>query len=358
MVKQSAKRQGIFVSALIKEMELAAGERASFDTLYFGGGTPSLLAGLELARLLDAASSILGASRAAAIFLEANPEDVNAETLAAWRGLGVSTLSLGIQSFDAAELAFLGRRHGPEEAIRATELALGAGFATVSIDLIFGLPQQDLGSWRRSLALAVALAPQHISCYQLTVKEGTPFGVRRAKGELAEMNEEGQAEIFAFTHAFLADAGFTAYEVSNFAAGNEHRSRHNQKYWRHVPYLGLGPSAHSFDGERRAWNERNLSRYLGRLAAGERPIAGEEVLSRRELALEMLMLGLRTAAGIDLEAFRDRFGVDLVAANAGRIEHLIAEGLLARSAVHLAPTVAGLAVADGLAAALELPGVE
>jgi coproporphyrinogen III oxidase-like Fe-S oxidoreductase len=273
-----------------------------------------------------------------------------------WRDLGVRFLSLGIQSFDAEALRFLGRRHGPAEARRSVEIAREAGFDTISIDLIYGLPDQPFEVWRRTLEETVALAPDHISCYQLTFHEGTPFGFRLERGTMRELPEEDQAEVFEFTHAFLRDHGYPAYEVSNFARSPEHRSRHNQKYWHHVPYLGLGPSAHSFSGSQRWWNERKLGPYEMRIETGEKPIAGSEDLTREDLALEALMLGLRTVDGIDLIEFQRRYGVDLTKHNEPLLERLAGEGLIAIRGPVLAPTEAGLAVADSLARAFEVGG--
>lgn len=354
VVKGSEARRRRFVETLLAEIELATNHAQPFDTVYFGGGTPSLLAEEELARVLAAGREKLGALDDAWIFLEANPEDVTPASLASWRRLGVRTLSLGVQSFDDGELRFLGRRHSGDEARRAVAAAVGAGFETVSVDLIYGLPGQERAAWQRNLEAAVALAPQHLSCYQLTVNEGTPFGRQRDRGRLREMPEPEQAERFVATHEVLAAAGYPAYEVSNFALGPAHRSRHNAKYWDHTPYLGLGPSAHSFDGRRRFWNERNLSRYSDRVSAGERPLAGEELLSREQLALEALMLGLRTVSGVDLAAFRRRHGVDLEAANRERLPRLAEEGLLTLETGRLSLTTRGLAVADALAAEIAL----
>lgn len=359
VVKASAARRRSFVPALLAEIERVAAEAPSFgafDTVYFGGGTPSILGEDELGSILERARSRLGVAPGAGVFLEANPEHVSAESLAAWRRLGVSFLSLGVQSFDAAELSFLGRSHSPSQARQAVELALGAGFETVSFDLIYGLPGQSAEAWGENLGTAVALSPQHLSCYQLTVHEGTPFGLRASKGTLTELGEGDQAELFVRTHERLAEAGVPAYEVSNFARFPEHRSAHNQKYWHHVPYLGLGPSAHSFDGESRFWNQANLSAYRAGLERGERPIAGRETLSGEQRALEALMLGLRTVAGIDLEEFHGRFGFDLAAANRVRLEELEAAGWLKVEGRHLALNLRGLAVADSLAAELELEG--
>lgn len=386
MVKASPVRRRAFVDVLLAEIAQAGGDRAAdfgagggeaapapFDTLYLGGGTPSLHTPDELHRVLTACREHLGARQDAWIFLEANPEDVSREALAAWRELGVRTVSLGVQSFDDEELRFLGRRHSAEKARRAVELcreeiaAEGRGEApglrAVSVDLIYGLPGQTLESWRRNLEAAVELGPQHLSCYQLTVEDGTPFGLRRDRGRLVEMPDDDQARLFDLTHAFLADAGYPAYEVSSFAAGpedpSEHQSRHNRKYWNHTPYLGLGPSAHSFDGRsRRWWNLRRLHPYQEAVREGRRPVGGSEDLSHRDLAFEALMLGLRTAAGVDVDAFEERFGGDLLALNRAALEDFAARGLLRVDAAgagrRLVPTRRGLAVAEALAVALEV----
>lgn len=356
-----------FVERLLDEAGLAAPawlDPRPCDTVYFGGGTPSLLPADDLARVVAACRRYLAPE--AWVFLEANPEDVTAEGCAVWRDLGVRTLSLGVQSFSDDALRFLGRRHTAEQARRAVETALAAGFATVSVDLIFGLPGQSAEAWRADLEAATALAPQHLSCYQLTVHPRTRFGVAARRGQLAELPEEQQAEVFELTHRVLGEAGWPAYEVSNFARAPEHQSRHNRKYWDHTPYLGLGPSAHSFAAPepgraaRRWWNELRTPRWEERIAAGQLPVEGEERLDARALATETLMLGLRTTRGIDLAAFTRRYGVDLLASNEPLVARLEAEGRLALSTSadgerRLVPTLAGLAVADGLAAAFVLP---
>jgi len=351
------ERRRRFVDHLVAEISLRPPDRLSFegiDTIYFGGGTPSALTAEDIGRILAAVRENLSIREDAEVFFEANPEDLTRENVHEWRDLGVRFLSLGIQSFDADALRFLGRRHTPAEARRSVETARATGFETISIDLIYGLAGQSVEVWQRTLEQAVALAPDHISCYQLTIHEGTPFGFRLARGKMSELPEEAQGELFLFTHEFLRDHGYPAYEVSNFARSPEHRSRHNQKYWHHVPYLGLGPSAHSFSGSRRWWNERKLKPYEARIAAGERPIAGLEELTRRDLALEALLLGLRTTDGIDLTTFQERYGLDLRDANEPLIERLVHEGLLRVEGDALAPTLAGLAVTDSLARDFEV----
>jgi oxygen-independent coproporphyrinogen-3 oxidase len=223
-------------------------------------------------------------------------------------------------------------------------------------------------AWQRELATAVALGPGHLSCYQLTIHARTRFGIAAKRGRLSEMPEGQQAVLFELTHRFLADAGYSAYEVSNFARDRDHESRHNRKYWDHTPYLGLGPSAHSFataeasalPAARRWWNELRTPRWQSRIAAGERPVEGEEALGPKQLATEAVMLGLRTTAGIDLDDFTACYGLDLVTANDALVAGLLAEGHLVLGTdpdggQWLVPTPSGLAVADGMATAFELP---
>jgi len=369
VVHAASPARARFASRLAAEVALAAPAWADprpFDTVYFGGGTPSQLPPEDLARVLGACRAHLAfAPPDPWIFLEANPEDVTPEACAAWRGLGVRTLSLGVQSFSDEALRFLGRRHTGPEARAAVETALAAGFDTVSVDLIFGLRDQTAADWQRDLATAVSLGPPHLSCYQLTIHPGTRFGVEARHGRLEELPEDDQAALFELTHRFLADAGWPAYEVSNFAREAAHQSRHNRKYWDHTPYLGLGPSAHSLAAAdasspaRRWWNERGTARWEARVAGGERPIEAEERLGPEDLAAEALLLGLRTTAGIDLDALRARYGIDLLAANDALVDRLVDEGRLVVRAgpageARLVPTLSGLAVADGLAAAFDL----
>jgi len=348
-------RRARYVDHLLAEIELYAGYPLRFDTIYFGGGTPSSLAPEELARILEAVRGRLSCAERTWIFLEANPEDASREAVEAWRRIGVDTLSLGVQSLDPAGLAFLGRRHGVDDARRAVEWAREAGFPTVSIDLIYGLPGQRPEDWRQELDRALALGPQHISCYQLTIHAGTRFGLLERRGRLTQLPTDEQAELFRLAHRHLEAAGLAGYEVSQFASAPEHRSRHNLKYWDHTPYLGLGPAAHSFHVDRRWWNLRRTDPWQDRIERGEPPIEGEETLDAEALVLESLMTGLRTHAGVDLGRIRSRFGLDLRVASAALIERLESAGLLKLEHDRLVPTLDGLAVADGLAAQFDLP---
>ncbi len=352
----SEARRSRYVELLLTEISLRGAPARPFDTLYFGGGTPSLLAASDLRRIVGAVSSLGWLLPRRRLYLEANPEDVTEASLAGFREAGVSVLSLGVQSLDPETLRFLGRRHTREEAARAIALSRAAGFETVSVDLIYGVPGEREARLRKDLEDAVALSPDHLSCYQLTVHERSLFGRRKNEGRFEECPQERQAEFFRVTHRVLESAGYQAYEVSNFARAPEHRSRHNQKYWAHVPYLGLGPSAHSFDGKSRTWNERSFFDWERRLHRGEIPIAGMEELGDEELLLETLMLRLRTPAGVDLDAIEKRFGVDLLDVNGAFIRRSLSEGLLVREGSSIRPTLDGLAVADGLASAFRISG--
>ncbi len=328
-----------------------------FDSIYLGGGTPSALSAAALEEILATVREVLPVDSGAAITLEANPEDVTDDSLDSWRRQGVSCLSLGVQSFDAVTLELLGRVHTPEQAIAASERSISAGFEAVSLDLIFAVPGQSAESWRATLQHAIDLRPHHISCYELTVHERTRFYRERAQGDFAEVPDDDKAEQFFLTHRFLAGAGYPAYEVSNFARRPQFRSRHNAKYWDHTPYLGLGPSAHSFDGNnKRWWNERRLSDWQRVLEEASCAVAEQERLTSEQLVLEALALGLRTTRGLDLEHMSGRYGIDLRPANAALIDELVGRGLLqGRAGSRLTPTLEGLAMADTLAGAFTIP---
>ena len=340
------ERRAAWAAGVVREAEMYAECGLAFDTVYLGGGTPSSLAPERLASVFDGLRGRLEIDESAVFYLEANPEDVTLETVAAWRQLGVDVVSLGVQSFDDEALAFLGRQHSASDARAAVEILLAAGFHTVSVDLIYGLSGQTPGGWKAQLASAVSLGIDHLSCYQLTFHGGTLFGRRLDRGLMEQVPEREQADLFFLTHEVLSDAGYEGYEVSNFAAMPEHRSRHNQKYWDHTPYLGLGPSAHSFSNGRRWWNRRKLRQWQAAVDSGRPPIEDEERPSREELLLEALMLGLRTTDGVDLAAVRDLYGEDLSATNATTIARFCKSGHLRMDDSCLRPTLTGLAIAD------------
>lgn len=343
------------VAAVVAEVERATGSIGRpVDTIYFGGGTPSIHGASEIDQILSALRRAFDVDPAVRIFLEANPEDVTPESVADWIALGVRTLSLGAQAFDDEALAFLGRRHSAWEAHRSIELARQGGIETVSVDLIYARPGQTETDWRRELEKVTALEPDHLSCYQLTFHRGTPFGRRLAAGRLEEMPEGEQADLFLVTHRSLERLGYPAYEVSNFARRREQRSSHNLKYWTGVPYIGFGPSAHSFDGALRWWNVPSTPDYIACLETGEGPRAGEERPSSGQRLLEELMLGLRRRDALDLAALGDRYGLDLVQRNESRLARWDRRGWLRHDGERITPTTEGLLKADRLAASLDL----
>jgi oxygen-independent coproporphyrinogen-3 oxidase len=335
-------------SALRREMDLYRGWTASFDTLYLGGGTPSVLPAGDLEGLIADIRAAFTIASDAEITVEVNPGDITAGLLTAIRRAGVNRINLGVQSFDDGILAFLGRRHDREQAVTAMAAVRNAGIDHIGIDLICGVPGQGMAPWLATLRETVTLNPDHISCYQLTPEAGTPLAERYGRGEIAFPGETLQADFFCNTSEFLQDNGYIHYEVSNFSRpGRE--SRHNRKYWNHVPYLGLGPAAHSFSGRERRWTRSDLDAYIDDLESGREPVESREILSDEQLRLEALFLGFRTRRGICLETFKIRYARDLLADKRDMIERLSGAGLVEIRNGFLRPTRAGMAVADSLA---------
>jgi oxygen-independent coproporphyrinogen III oxidase len=337
-----------FRSALRREMALYRGWAASFDTLYIGGGTPSILPEGHLEGLIADIRTAFTIATGAEITVEANPADITESLLASLRRSGVNRLNIGIQSFNDGILAFLGRRHNQKQAEEAIAAARRAGIENIGIDLIYGVPGQSMDVWLSTLRAAVALTPDHLSCYQLTLEKGTPLAERCSRGEVVLPEEAVQADFFCNTSKFLEENSYLHYEVSNFARpGRE--SRHNGKYWNHTHYLGLGPAAHSFDGRRRWWNHRSVKTYRENLAAGKTPVIDSELLTDEQLRLEALFLGFRTRKGVDLEGYQRRYHFDLLTEKGKMIRYLTDEGLAEIRDDFLRPTRNGMAVADSLA---------
>jgi oxygen-independent coproporphyrinogen III oxidase len=334
-----------WLDALAGEAALSRGRFGTFDTLYVGGGTPSLLREAEIARLFEILAAAGDFAAGSEVTIEANPDDVTARGLARWRELGVNRVSLGVQSFDDGALRFLRRRHDAARAREALALLREAGFSNIGIDLIYGFAGQSVDLWRRTLEGAIEHRPEHLSCYQMTIERSTEFGAMLAAGSLAAIDEETQRAFFMETSAILAANGYLHYEVSNFARGEDLLSRHNRKYWSRVPYLGLGPSAHSFRDVRRWWNVRSVESYCGQLERGENPVEDSETLGEEEIALETLALGFRTREGVPLDALRRCPGWERA------LETLVDGGLVTVADGRAAPTETGFCVADRLAAA-------
>jgi oxygen-independent coproporphyrinogen-3 oxidase len=331
-----------YLKALEQEARLYRGQFSTFDTIYLGGGTPSLLTSAQLTHLTKTLRRHFSFASETEFTLEANPDDVNREKLRLWRDLGANRLSLGAQSFNDGDLAFLKRRHTAAQTLAALSLIRAAGFENLGLDLIYGLPGQTADAWLRTLEQALVCAPEHLSCYQLTMTPGTPLSRRAARGQIALPDEEAQRTLFLLTCEFLEDRGYLQYEVANFARGEEYFCRHNLKYWQRLPYLGLGPAAHSFQGGRRWWNHRGLAGYTAALAAERAPLAGREALTPEQVRLETLYLGFRTREGVDLEVIESQSGWGPV------LSRLQAAGLLRLTNGRVAATSRGLVVADRL----------
>lgn len=315
-------------------------------TLYLGGGTPSLMPVEQLSVLVEALSArgAIGESTTERT-IEINPDDVTAEKAAAWQRLGLNRFSIGVQSFDDTLLHTIGRRHDAASARRAVETLKPLG--DVSLDLIFALPEQTVEQWRQTVAEAVALRPQHISAYALMYEEGTPLTRRRDNGTIREADDDTYLAMFSYLSDALAAAGYRQYEISNYALPG-HESRHNSAYWDGTPYLGLGPAAHSYDGRRtRRANPADIRRYLSHDFTNR--FYTEETLTDSELAEEYLLTRLRTARGIDLSDFRQRFPALSVEALTKPL-HL--PGLVAIEEGHLHLTKAGIMTSDAVILAL------
>ncbi|HLM58278.1 MAG TPA: radical SAM family heme chaperone HemW [Pyrinomonadaceae bacterium] len=298
------------------ELELAgfalAEEGSPADTVYFGGGTPSLLTPAQLSRLLEAARRRFRVSADAEVTLEMNPGTVSPEVLGEFRDAGVNRASFGAQTFDDAELRRLGRTHTSDDVRRTLSMLRGAGFDNVSFDLIAGLPAQTLAAWERNLSEALALSPEHLSLYLLEVHEATPLAAQIREGRYQPPDADLAAEMYELMVERARAEGFEQYEISNFSrAGRE--SRHNVKYWTGEPFYGFGCSAHSFDGRRLRWsNERDVRSYVN-LVEGEGAAVIERVeLDEREAGAEALFLGLRLLRrGVNLSEHRARFRRDV-----------------------------------------------
>ncbi len=299
-----------FLDGLKKEMQLTSVPDLKSDTLYIGGGTPSLLTPKQMGKIVDWAALCFNLGASSEMTFEINPATASKRDLQDYAAFGFNRINIGIQSFNDQNLAFLGRKHNANQALAAVEAAKEAGFNNIGIDLIYGLPEQTPGSWKKDLMQAIRLGPKHLSCYLLTYEPHTPLHQELQAGRIAPLSDLHAAELFRMTHDFLGAAGFEHYEISNFSRGKRWRSAHNQKYWNFVPYIGLGPDAHSFKLPERWWNHRSLDHYLEDLQNGIKPRSEEEVLNEEQQLIEALYLGLRQSDGIDLESFQLNFHMD------------------------------------------------
>ena len=324
------------------EEQLRSASQVPVATIYFGGGTPSMLDPDQIARLVAAA----GGAGEREVTLEANPDGLGLERLRTFRGAGVNRLSLGVQSARESHLAFLGRTHDGRQAVEAFQAARTAGFRNVSIDLIFGMPGQRVDDWKRELEEWARRGPEHISVYGLTVEKGTALE-RDVRGGLALPGDEAQADLYVAVMEFLPELGYRQYELSNFARPG-FESRHNLGYWEGRPYLGFGPGAHSYVAPRRWANLANVAQFIERAERGEPVIGSEETLTPDQQMLEAVFLGLRRIEGIFIPAFEERFGVSFEERHGTLVRELTEGGLVVRNGAFLALTPRGRLLADAV----------
>ena len=330
-----------YVEAAIKEVHLLGSSRAKTDepaqTVYFGGGTPSLLSIGQVKALLTAVERSFLLAENAEITLEANPGTLTLDYLRELRATGVNRLSLGVQSFSDAELAQLGRIHTCEEALESIHWARQAGFENLSLDLIFGLPKQSLRAWEYNLQEIMKIHPEHLSLYNLIVEDGTPLAKQIANGEIPAPDDDVAADMYELTMDFLTSAGYEQYEISSWATSPEFESRHNKAYWQMTPYLGVGAAAAGFAENVRTLNTPSIPEYVQRISTQRSALPYPRSAANREytevdgftLMQESMMLGLRlTREGVSNAAFRARYGQDISAAFPEEVHRLLAKGLV------------------------------
>lgn len=306
----STSKKHDYLGALSQEIQLRKDylPDSQVQTIYFGGGTPSILAIEELATILQDLRATFNLDKDAEITLEANPEQLTLDYCRALCTLGVNRLSIGTQSFQDHVLTFMGRRHTADEARQAVDNARVAGFTNISIDLIYGVAERDDEQWLSDVRTALSLPVQHLSCYALTPEENSILYKQIQNGRHVPVDDDQATRQYQLLLNVISDSPFKHYEVSNFAIPG-YESRHNSSYWNHTPYLGLGPAAHSFNGQSRQWNPANLNQYLANVEQG---ITYDEieVLNEIDLHNEFILLSLRTKKGIDLPLFEQRFGTE------------------------------------------------
>lgn len=336
-----------YINALVKEISSARPDRP-ISSVYFGGGTPTILRTGQLTTILDAIRTRFAVETDAEITLEANPGTLDPEKLQALRRAGFNRISLGVQSFEDEFLHTMGRIHTAQQALDAYTWVREAGFDNIGIDLIYALPGQSRMDWQRALDRAVLLGPEHISLYELSIEAGTVYAERLALGSITLPSEDDQLEMYEAAIRTLSAAGYERYEVSNFARPG-FRSRHNQVYWRNESYYGFGAGAVRYLDGHRCTLVKTVPDYIKRIEQGHDTAESCEELTGRALMGETIMLALRTIDGIDLGAFEQRFGVSLLSTYEGILRELKDEGMVELTDTHLKLTYAGMLLADRIA---------
>ncbi|MBL7743309.1 MAG: radical SAM family heme chaperone HemW [Chitinophagaceae bacterium] len=343
----SLRHKNELVAALLKETELRKeyfGKEA-VETIYFGGGTPSLLEIEDLRSQLEQTVTLFSVSENAEITLETNPDDITEEKLAGWKAIGINRLSIGIQSFFEEDLRWMNRAHNAQQAISNLRLATSY-FDNITIDLIYGTPGLTHEKWKQNVDTAIAMGIPHLSCYALTVEPKTPLQKLVRLGKAEDVNPDAQSEQFLLLMQWAEDAGYEHYEISNFARPG-FRSRHNSSYWQGKKYLGIGPSAHSYDGISRQWNIPNNNIYIESLNKGIIPFE-KEILTPVQKLNEYIMTSLRTSEGLDIDKTGEKQRKEIIK----KAEQYIKRGLMLQAGNRFVLTKEGKLLADGIAADL------
>ena len=337
-----------YMDALMREMELRKEylEGEVIETIYFGGGTPSQLEIEDFGRIFEGIYRLFKVAEGAEVTLEANPDDMRPAYVAGLRAFPFNRISMGVQSFQDPDLRFLNRRHDRDQAIRAVELCKEQGYENISIDLIYGLPHQTEDAWRENLEMAIRLDIPHLSAYHLTYEEGTALYKLMEAGKVRPIDEDLSVSLFTILIERLAAAGYLHYEISNFARPDRF-SRHNTSYWIGKKYIGLGPSAHSFNGKERGWNLPSLPRYIKGMMEGP-PAFESEVLDLLTRYNEHIITGLRTMWGISLTDIRTKYGEKLFLYCKKQARTPIRRGLLRLEGDRLCLTQQGIFISDSI----------
>lgn len=298
-----------FIKALFAEMSMYKSLPLFFDTIYIGGGTPSVLNAKDITQIINTSFQRFKIMPDPEITMEVNPKTISPETLKILKQAGINRINIGVQSFSDENLKFLGRIHSAKEAKTAIKWAQNAGLENIGFDLIYGIPGQTEKTWLVDLKTAMQFKPEHISCYMLTYEPNTQIYNNLKTGSFSPLPESLAGSLFELTADYLENCGYIHYEVSNFSKTIDKKSMHNIKYWSDTSYMGFGPSAHSFNGISRGWNVRSVADYIKKIESGLFPVEDKEVLSREQQIMEAVLLGLRQKEGININNFNAKFGI-------------------------------------------------
>jgi oxygen-independent coproporphyrinogen III oxidase len=346
----SLKNKAAFIAALVKEISTPQDFiiDKNIETIYFGGGTPSILSAEELVLIFDALHNNFVIDENAEITLEANPDDITKQKLKEWKSIGINRLSVGLQSFNEAELKWMNRAHNAAQSLQCLDEIAAAGFDNFSVDLIYGSPLQSNEDLKNNFDIIAARNIPHISCYALTVENGTVLNKLINENKSPSVDTNKQAEQFYFLLDLMSATGYEQYEISNFSKPN-YRSKHNSSYWKSKPYFGFGPSAHSYNGiDTRRWNIANNGLYIQSIEKNIIPFEAE-ILTRKDCINEFVMISLRTIEGIDLKILEDKFGIEEVSRIIKSIKKYIRQNKIEVIDKHVRLTNEGKFFADGIA---------